>query len=838
MSSNIVQPMFLQEWDFDKNGSMPENIRLGSTNQVWWKCKKGHSWKASMNNRSKGSGCPYCSGRRPIIGENDLLTTNPEISNEWDNEKNTISPYDLKSGSRKKVWWKCEKGHSYQCEVYNKAVLHFGCPFCSGKRVIKGQNDLASQFPMLAEEWASKHNEGISPEEVMAKSGKQVWWECKNGHVWKASINNRVKGAGCPFCANRAGLYRLYHETINESSFITEWDFERNNELDPSKILLNDDTIVWWKCGQGHPWQASSKGRQRGQKCPYCADKAVFAGYNDFATKYPILIKEWDYEKNDIRPEQIIWKADKLVWWKCKHGHSWEMTTRRRAYGSGCLICAGKKIVAGLNDLKTTHPDLSAEWDYEKNGNLTPEDVMPGSKRIVWWKCVNGHEWRTAIHTRTRENAGGTNCPYCNLRFHTSFPEQAILFYVKQSYPDAINGYKDIFDNSMEIDIFIPSINTGIEYDGTAWHNSEVSDDKEKRKYLICNNNNIKLIRIKEKPFRENANDDADYIIPIETKPKHAQLEKMLHELSLIIQLRNDFDIERDKNNIREGFLYEMQGDSLATLYPEIAKEWNYERNGELTPFMFSAGSGERVWWKCSKGHEWEIPIHNRTSGANCPYCSNQKALQGYNDIQTTVPELLRWWDYDKNAPIKPSQVTAGSNKKYWWHCEKGHSFQATITDKRRAKDFTCPYCSGRRVLSGYNDLSTLKPELAREWNFKKNKELTPNQVTCGSDRKVWWCCEKGHEWQAKVNNRVYGRNCPYCSNKKVLAGYNDLLTIYPALAEEWDYEKNTVNPQEVSAKSAQKVWWKCKYGHEWSTRVYVRTYGSGCPICAKEGNE
>ena len=82
------------------------------------------------------------------------------------------------------------------------------------------------------------------------------------------------------------------------------------------------------------------------------------------------------------------------------------------------------------------------------------------------------------------------------------------------------------------------------------------------------------------------------------------------------------------------------------TKYPEIASEWNFEKNGDMSPEMFMPGSHKAVWWKCKSGHEWESTIHNRTSGHNCPYCSNQKVLIGYNDYKTVYPELLSEWDY------------------------------------------------------------------------------------------------------------------------------------------------------------------------------------------------
>lgn len=125
--------------------------------------------------------------------------------------------------------------------------------------------------------------------------------------------------------------------------------------------------------------------------------------------------------------------------------------------------------------------------------------------------------------------------------------------------------------------------------------------------------------------------------------------------------------------------------------------------------------------------------------------------------------------------------------------------------------------------------------KLMKEWNFKKNKDLNPEKLTCGSGKKVWWICFKGHEWEATITSRTRGNGCPYCSNQKILAGYNDLETVNPSLALEWNYSKNNgLTPKDISSKSNKKVWWRCKdCNYEWKASVNHRSNGTGCPICS-----
>ena len=137
---------------------------------------------------------------------------------------------------------------------------------------------------------------------------------------------------------------------------------------------------------------------------------------------------------------------------------------------------------------------LIAEWDYEKNEplGLFPDEISAQSQQKAWWKCKYGHSWEARISNRYH----GRGCKICAKRLKTSFPEQAVFFYVKKLYPDAVNGYRPEFLQGMELDIFIPDLNLGIEYDGKAWH-TDSNSDRDLRKYRLCQENGVKLWRKK-----------------------------------------------------------------------------------------------------------------------------------------------------------------------------------------------------------------------------------------------------------------------------------------------------------------------------------------------------
>ena len=211
----------------------------------------------------------------------------------------------------------------------------------------------------------------------------------------------------------------------------------------------------------------------------------------------------------------------------------------------------------------------------------------------------------------------------------------------------------------------------------------------------------------------------------------------------------------------------------LASWHPELLAEWDWGLNGDLRPDGIVSGSARRVWWRCGRGHAWQISAYNRTGGADrgCPYCGDRKVLKGYNDLRTTHPEIAREWNKERNGDLKPTDVIANSNKRVWWKCKEGHEWSGPIANRARKgkADPGCPYCSGRKVLAGFNDLATTHPDIAATWHPRMNKRLKPTGVRAISRKPVWWRGECGHVYQMAVRDRVRARPgyCPYCSGRK-----------------------------------------------------------------------
>lgn len=298
--------------------------------------------------------------------------------------------------------------------------------------------------------------------------------------------------------------------------------------------------------------------------------------------------------------------------------------------------------------------------------------------------------------------------------------------------------------------------------------------------------------------------------------------------------LKCDVDCKRDHKQIQTMYYHTRKAKSLAVKRPELAKEWS--SNNDRMPDNVTLGSSYRAKWICPKcSREYAAIVSNRVKqNTNCPFCANLKVCKE-NSLAYRFPQLVKEWNYEKNGDLLPENVIAGSGKKVWWKCEKGHEWKTSVCARTGKKKVGCPHC-GKTYVIKERSLEVKSPELKEIWNYEKN-EGTPKDYFWSSNKKVWWKCSKGHEWQMVLNkiHRIKSENkCPYCRNVK-LSKDNSLAGLYKELSEEWNYELNEKTPEEYFPSSRKKVWWKCKEGHEWQASICNRTRGRNCPICWNE---
>ena len=495
---------------------------------------------------------------------------------------------------------------------------------------------LAEHSPELLAEWHSAKNADIAPQSISYGSAIKVWWICEKGHEWEAAPNHRTQGRGCPECAKIQRTITKRKNIVakrgslaeNNPDLAREWHPTKNGKLTPYDISVNSPERVWWQCikDKRHEWDAPVNSRNSGVGCPVCSGHRLMVGVNDLATLRPEIAVQWHPTKNgELSPTDIIAGTDKSVWWQCEKGHEWQARINNRINGNNCPICIGKKVLVGYNDLATVMPSIAKEWHPTKNKNLTPQDVVAGSNKKVWWQCERGHEWQTSVAHRSN----GRRCPKCFGEAKTSFPEQAIFFYFLQ-VTDAYNRY--IIDSKTEIDIYLPKYKIGIEYDGAYFHEGAPAEQREKRKKEKLDELGITLIRV-----RELQNRTSEYSIYSRPGANDVELSQTIKDLfALVTRLKLisfnvDIDVSRDRNKIYEQYIQSEKENSLAVVNPALAQEWHPEKNGTLLPEYVSVHSNKKVWWQCKEGHEWQAVINSRNKGAGCRACYR---LKGNSDSE------------------------------------------------------------------------------------------------------------------------------------------------------------------------------------------------------------
>lgn len=407
---------------------------------------------------------------------------------------------------------------------------------------------------------------------------------------------------------------------------VKEWHPTKNGDLTPDDFTHGSKKKLWWICSEGHTYQSKPNSRIAGKTgCPYCSGRKVSID-NNLQSRFPEIAKEWHPTKNgDLLPNEVTFGSSKKIWWLCSNGHTFNSSVNRRtSMMTNCPNCQGRKAGED-NNLSVVFPEIAKEWHPTKNGELKPENFTRGSKKKVWWLCPKGHSYETTIKIRTIQKSG---CTFCSRQ--SSAEELRILSELRWVFKEVDNRHKI---DGKEVDIFIPSINIGIEFDGSYWHKDKENADLEKNKHLLTRG--IKLIRLRQHPLKPLTEND---IIVSSKQLIKEDVNKVLNRINSLTNVDNlnkineyldkpSFVNEQLFREYKSYFPMPLPENSLAVSHPLISAEWNYEKNYPLTPNDYSHGSNYKVWWKCSKGHEYEALIGNRARGTKCPYCSGRNSL-------------------------------------------------------------------------------------------------------------------------------------------------------------------------------------------------------------------
>jgi hypothetical protein len=237
-----------------------------------------------------------------------------------------------------------------------------------------------SGYPLLVAEWHPTKNGEIFPDIVSFGSNRHAWWRCADEkHSWRARVNNRVRGARCPYCANQL-VSSTNNLAVRYPKLAEQWHPTRNGSLTARGVLPGTKRKVWWKCSAGpdHEWRSAPDGRLRGSGCPFCGGKRVSV-VNNLAVRRPDLAVQWHAKRNGPRtPASVVCNSTARVWWQCPREltHVWATTVHARASRPrGCPFCSGHRV-SQTNSLAIGAPAIAREWHQSRNGALSPGEVL------------------------------------------------------------------------------------------------------------------------------------------------------------------------------------------------------------------------------------------------------------------------------------------------------------------------------------------------------------------------------------------------------------------------------------------------------------------------------
>ncbi len=357
-----------------------------------------------------------------------LLVLAPYLAKQWHPSKNRdLTPGLITVGADVKVWWQCPANPRHQWKARpQQRIVRPECPVCSPELFSRGKT-VADVAPQLIPEWHPLKNVSRTPDTVLARSHRRVWWKCLAGpdHEWDTMVRDRaVDGASCPFCTG----HRLSVTNSLAARFpdlAADWHPTKNGHLGPTAVSPGSQRKAWWRCRVNavHEWEATVSHRRRnflggrGHGCPYCSHHRVVPS-TSLSVLRPDLAGQWHPTKNGrLTPDDVTARSTQLVWWKCDVGpdHEWQMKPDQRAHGRSahCPFCANRRLSV-TNSIAARAPALAQDWHPSLNGKVTPAQVIATvQKQKFWWRCSRGHAWESNVYNRF---VLGRGCPHCKLR--------------------------------------------------------------------------------------------------------------------------------------------------------------------------------------------------------------------------------------------------------------------------------------------------------------------------------------------------------------------------------------------------------------------------------------
>ena len=784
----------LDQWDYEKNEISPDEVSAKDNSTIiFWKCKKcGYSWKTKPRVRLGTNGrCRCCDGNKAIVnGFNDVFTLVPELRRWYDTDKNQAENIDISAegiSSEVQAWWKCEEcGRSWKTGISARIKKNpdgsldvVPCSHYNTSKRKREEVPLISELVNLMKFWDFDKNE-VDPSVIRSNSPESVHWKCSNcGHEWSTSPYQQLRGTGkCNCCELRrvvrkgyTDLFTLVPEAINS------YDFKKNESehIDPYSLSAHDKREVWWYCDKcGREWKSAVMNRVRKQngickltQCRQCFDtdsKRIVP-----ISSKPALMKFWDATLNEGKNcNQISARSEDPLCWKCKKcGYQWKASPKGRANKETCPCCDSGRVAKGINDILTLVPEIIEMYDFEtnKSAGIDIYSVGVNSKFRVHWKCPNcGRKWSSKTNARIHKNSDGSfrviPCSACSSGVRRKQKWS-------EQYPELATMFNFNLNNCNLDDIKFPEAKDT----GYWWTCQNCGRNFQARIYSVASS------------------------LKYPTKGcSYCSKNKL------------------DKN------------ESFAAIHPELLDE--YSPKNKTDPASVFPNNQEPVEWFCrnNPSHIWTATFALRhAGGGKCPVCNHTYVISDHNSFSSMYPDKVSMWS-PKNKRT-PNDTFFDASLWIKWICpDCGGEYGAYVKDVIDDSKKSCPYCTDKKVLPGFNSLLIQYPKAAKMWS-PDNAKSSDEVLSTFTSSAHWICQDYGGTFTARICDIVSGEyECPFCTDKKVLPGFNSFKTKHPELMSEWNYLNNyaIADPDKISVRNAVPVWWNCKNNQKHQYRMSV----------------
>lgn len=623
---SVLYPELSKEWVTKLNLPLtPDDVTVGSKRKVFWQCKYGHIYESTIRNRTSGHNCPICANRKIVSGVNDLQTVAPKLTQEWDYDLNDILPTQIGAGSKQKVYWKCEKGHSWQAVIYDRYTKHTKCPYCSGRLVVEGENDFMTNHPELISEWDKTKNK-IKPNQVHVKSSKKIWWKCRYGHSWCAPIYSRSNGIGCPICAKESQT-SFPEQSIFfyvQSFFPTATNRVKIADCEADILIPNIKTIIEY---DGVYWHHSKNEKDEYKNQVFQKEGYRVIRIREYGLKALANCENITLEKDSYGKYKTLEKAIKIL--LSSLGISDAEIKIEETYSS---ILEKTLSLKKENSVASVIPKILSEWDFSKNGQILPEYISIKSRRKVWWICPTcSYSYKQSAYNRIELKRG---CPICSNK--------------RDILHSGVNDLQTIRPDLVEEWDF--DLNSPLQPKDLSIHSSQIVWWKCEKGHRY-QKTIPKRIQDGGCPYCRGLKVLKGYNDFASTYPDLLQLWDYSKNVILPTEITygsgkkvwwicsNGHHFMNSPKRIASGERcpycsgrkIERGINSLLDVNPRLANEWDYGKN-TITPDSVAPNSTKKYWWKCSVcGYSWQATCANRHSKqSGCPNChkiSRSKAI-------------------------------------------------------------------------------------------------------------------------------------------------------------------------------------------------------------------